>query len=289
MGKLRLRFVSALWAGTIAAAGPMLVANANASTQAPQLEPVGTQHTYKVVDGRELHLWVLDNSSTTTPRAAVIFLHGGGWTANAPSQFNTHASVLAQAGMVSIEVEYRLLSERDPKASPRICVEDSKTAIRWVRSHAAQLGVDPNRIAVAGGSVGGYTAAFAAFIPRWNAPGDDLRVSARPDALVLLNPTVDNSSTGWGRERYGEDWSKYSPLEQVTKGGPPTLIMSGSADVVVPPATLKQFNQRLLAAGNRSNLEFYEGQPHAFFNKEPYTSRTAQRMIRFFKDLGFIG
>ena len=154
-------------------------------------DPVGTPMVYKTVDGRPLHLYVSSPpASFTGPRPAIIFFHGGGWTSGSVVQFNTQSLALAARGMVAIDVEYRLIPKPPVMDSPRICVEDAKSAIRWVREHAAQLQVDPNKIVGSGGSAGGYLAGAAALVPEWDDPTDDLSVSAKPNALVLFFPAI---------------------------------------------------------------------------------------------------
>ena len=113
---------------------------------------------YKTVDGHTLALYVNEPAEPSAKlRAAVVFLNGGGWTGDLPQQFNQQSNTVAEHGAVGIEVKYRLLNKRDRTTPPRICVEDAKSAIRWVSSHASELKIDPNRIAAAGGSAGGGT------------------------------------------------------------------------------------------------------------------------------------
>ena len=107
-------------------------------------KPVGKEVVYKTVVGRPLHLYLSSPpESMQGPHAAIVFFHGGGGTAGAPAQFNSQATRLAALGMVAIEVEYRLLAPPPSMEPPRVCVEDAKSAMRWVRSHAAELNVDP--------------------------------------------------------------------------------------------------------------------------------------------------
>lgn len=205
--------------------------------------PVGTPYVYKTVDGRKLHLYVLEPADTSSqPHPAIIFFHGGGWVALGPGAFNHQAEYLSARGMVAIEVEYRLLTGNE---SPQICVEDAKSSVRWVRSHAGQLSVDPNRIVESGGSAGGYLAAFASMVPGWNDPHDDLKVSAKADLLALYNPVIDNSPTGYGNKRFGTDYKRYSPFFYVTPDTPPTLIQSGSEDRLIHASVLEKLNNDL--------------------------------------------
>jgi acetyl esterase/lipase len=87
--------------------------------------------------------------------------------------------------MVAILADYRVASRHGVKIPE--CVRDAKSAIRWVRMNAERIGVDPNRIATAGGSAGGHLAASTALLPGFEEEKEDLRTSSRPNALVLFN------------------------------------------------------------------------------------------------------
>jgi len=192
--------------------GMALLAGAvvEAPAQQPRQQPLGERIVYKTVDGKDLSLYVLQPSQrAATPRAAIIFFHGGGWVGGPLAQFNHQAQYLAARGMVAIQVEYRLIG---PHGTPQVCVEDAKSSVRWVRAHARSLHIDQNRIAESGGSAGGYLAAFATMVPGWDDAGDNLQVSPRANLLVLLNPVIDNSPSGYGYARFGADYKKYSPF-----------------------------------------------------------------------------
>ena len=101
----------------------------------------------------------------TDKRPAIVFFFGGGWTGGKIEQFEPQASHLASRGMVAVRADYRVKSRHG--VTPKECVEDAKSAMRWVRQNAAQLGVDPDRIVAAGGSAGGHIAACTASRPAW--------------------------------------------------------------------------------------------------------------------------
>ena len=129
------------------------------ATRVDAAPPEGQAHVYKKVGERELKLYVTkpDDWKSGDTRPAIVFYHGGGWVGGTPGQFTEHSKYLASRGMVAIQVEYRLLGRKsnDP---PTTCVHDAKSAMRWVRSRAEELGIDPERIASAGGSAGGHLA-----------------------------------------------------------------------------------------------------------------------------------
>ena len=115
--------------------------------QAPCLaKPDGDPHVYKKVGARSLTLYVTKPAvwAASDTRPAIVFFHGGAWTGGAPGQFTEHSKYLASRGIVAIQVEYRLL-DRQKKAPPITCCRDAKSAMRWLRNHSQELGIDVNR------------------------------------------------------------------------------------------------------------------------------------------------
>ncbi|MGO4209966.1 alpha/beta hydrolase [Terriglobus sp. 2YAB30_2] len=270
------------WCAVLIAA---LTISAAAQTWDP---PVGRRVIYKKVDGRELGLWILEPKDVgardyAAERPAVLLIHGGGWVNGAPGVHNDQAKAVAAHGAVAILLQYRLLAPTSHE-EPRICVEDTKSAMRWIRAHAAELHLDPKKIAAGGSSAGGYNAAYAAVGAGWDDSQDDLRVSARPDALVLLNPALD---VHYASNLFHHD-EKLSPMSYVNKDAPPMLIMSGSDDPVIHADVLRKYASQLKAAGARCELHIYPGQVHSFYKKEPYLSETNALMVEFLYSLGFV-
>ncbi len=189
--------------------------------------------------------------------------------------------------MVAISAQYRLTSQEG--VTPRDCLADAKSAIRWVREHADKLGIDPTRIAAGGGSAGGHLAAAAATTQGFEAEGADLSVSSRPDALVLFNPVFDNGPDGYGHDRVIEYWERFSPLHNISEKSPPTIVLTGTEDKLLPVNTVKEYERRMTAAGRRCDVHFFEGEPHGFFNfqKKSYDA-TVAAMDQFLESLGYV-
>ncbi len=233
---------------------------------------------FKTVGDTKLSLWIFEPpasaGSAKTNRPAVVFFFGGGWTGGSPGQFEQHCRALAARGMVAITADYRVASRHQVK--PTACVADAKSALRYVRAHAARLGVDPKRIAAGGGSAGGHLAAAIATVPGFEDPGEDTKISSLPNALLLFNPALVLAAMdgldpkGFGTqvpaERMGTDPKNLSPAHHVKKGTPPTIIFHGKADTTVPYATAETFTRVMQAAGNRCELVGAEGQVHGYFN-----------------------
>lgn len=228
-------------------------------------EPVGKAYVYKKVDGRQLKLYVVTppdwKASDKWP--AIVFFHGGSWVGGPLGQFNDHSRYLATRGMVAVQVDYRLTKG----GPPTVCCYDAKSAMRWVRSHAAELGIDPDRIASAGGSAGGHLAALVGMIDGMDDPADDKSVSAKSNAMVLFNPVFDNGPGGWGYERVGERYKEFSPFHNVSADDPPAIVFLGSEDKLIPVKTVQNFQAAMEKAGVRCEAVIFEGQGHGFFNR----------------------
>ncbi|MFP4191844.1 MAG: alpha/beta hydrolase, partial [Candidatus Hydrogenedentota bacterium] len=183
---------------------------------------------YKTVDETELKLHVFnpEGHKQSDQRPAIVFFFGGGWNSGSPSQFYPHCQYLASRGMVAMSAEYRVKSRNN--TTPRECVMDGKSAVRWIRQHAKELGLDPNRIAAGGGSAGGHVAAAIGVIKEFEEDGEDLSISSEPDALVLFNPVFDNGPNGYGYSRVKAYWKEFSPMHNIDATAPPTIVFLGT-------------------------------------------------------------
>ncbi|MGV3486885.1 MAG: alpha/beta hydrolase, partial [Planctomycetaceae bacterium] len=195
---------------------------------------------------------------------------------------------LATRGAVGIRVEYRVMPKgnADP---PIICCHDAKSAMRYVRSHASELGIDPDRIAAAGGSAGGHLAAFASMVEGQDDPADDLTVSPRGNALILFNPVFDNGPEGgWGTARVGDRYREFSPAHNITPDDPPAIVFLGSEDALISVSVLERFQAKMAAEGVRCDARIYDGQAHGFFNKDPWRTLTLIEADKFLGSLGWL-
>ena len=245
---------------------------------------------YKKTGDRELKLLVEKPAGwkASDQRPAIVFFFGGGWVGGNPSQFQMQSEYLATRGMVGFRVEYRVIAKGD-QGPPVVCCADAKSAIRYVRAHAAELGVDPQRIAASGGSAGGHLAAFTGMVAGLDDPQDDLKVPAKPNALVLFNPVFDNGPDGgWGNARVADRVQEFSPAHNITSDDPPVIVFLGREDKLIPVSTVERFQSRMKAVGVRCEAFYYEQQGHSFFNKEPLKSRTLIEADKFLTSLGWL-
>lgn len=245
---------------------------------------------YKTVADRELELrlFLPDGWAPTDKRSCFHIIHGGGWGGMDPSRMYPFASDFAtRHGMVGISVQYRLYQPGTTTVFD--CVKDARSSVRYVRAHAHELGIDPAKIVVSGGSAGGHLAAATALFDEVNEESDDLSVSCRPDALILLFPVIDTSKEGYGNEKIGERWKELSPVHHVRPRLPPTLTFHGTGDITTPFIGAKTFHESMLAAGNRSELDINEGGKHGYLMfEEALYEDTLTKSATFLHSLKFI-
>ena len=244
--------------------------------------------TYKEVGDKPLVLNIFypENRSESLP--AVIFFFGGGWRNGSPVQFLHHCEYLASRGIIAISAEYRVKS-RD-NTTPFEAVADAKSAIRYLRNHAADLGIDPERIVAGGGSAGGHLAACTALIEGVNETGEDQNISSKPQLLILFNPALDLLELA--KDRLGEKVVEISPMQHIALSAPPTLIFHGTADSVVPIDQVFRFRDKMHDFGNLCQVVAYKNQGHAFFNygksDHKYFKHTVYLMDRFLAAHGYL-
>lgn len=162
--------------------------------------------------------------------------------------------------------------------------------MRWVRAHGPAVGIDTRRLAVGGGSAGGQLAAATSLVSGYNDERDDLSISTHANALLLFNPVVDNGPGGYGFNRVGEEFSAFSPLQNIRKGAPPTIFQVGSNDKLIPVATAEYYQTVMRKVGSRCDLIVYKGGEHGFFNVQntDFYNQTVRAMDSFLVSLGYL-
>ena len=243
---------------------------------------------YKVIDSTKLTVKVFypENFESKDKFPAMVFYFGGGWITRAISQFETQSRYFAQRGMVCFIVDYRVT--KTDKTTPFESLMDAKSAMRFIKSNAKRFHLDTNKIVASGGSAGGHLAAATALIEGYNDPKDKLKISTKPNALVLFNPVIDNGPGGYGYERILDKYKGFSPLHNIVKGAPPTIIFLGEKDELIPMETMKNFKKKMEEVGSRCELLTYPEQKHGFFNKPMYKNNTMYEADKFLISIGFL-
>jgi acetyl esterase/lipase len=225
---------------------------------------VKSSFVYKTVNGVSLTMTMYKPVSSTVNLPSIVFFFGGGWVSGDPAQFQLQAEYLASRGIVAFCPDYRTKSRHS--TTPFECVKDAKSAIRYLKIHNEELGIDKNKIVASGGSAGGHLAACTAVIENVNEETDDLSVSSKPMALVLFNPVIDTGKKGYGQEKLAGREFELSPVHHINSKVPVTLIMHGKADTTVPYENVHRFNYLMKQQGNECTLIGYKKQDHGFFN-----------------------
>ena len=268
---------------------PATKAPVYAAQLAANLKPT-RQVVYKKIGDTELSLDVFepDGFKSTDQRPCFVSIHGGGWTSGSPRSMYAFADHCAQLGMVSICVQYRLY-----KAGTDVtvfdCVKDARAALRYVRAHAGELGIDPHKIIANGASAGGHLAAATAMFDGVDHADEDLHVSCRPDALVLFSPVIDTSLDGYGNAKIGERWKELSPAHQVKAQMPPTILFHGDGDTTTPVRGARLFVEAMKQAGNRIEFVSPPGAIHTYMFKDATLyAETLSKLDAFLAGLSLI-
>ena len=222
--------------------------------------------TYGTGSGRSLNGTLFSpTNSDGALRSAVVFVHGGGWVAGHSVMHDRHAAHLAADGFVALTINYRLVAEAPWPAA----LDDVRAAVRYVRDHAVELGVDPSRIAVSGASAGGH---LAELVAAQSTPDSDVGVAA----AVLWYPVVDVSFAGvaepirsflvgtFDAMLGGTPREHATPATYVSASHPPVLTLVGVDDAATPKDDTVAFHALLDAAGVRNEIEVVPGVGHGF-------------------------
>lgn len=269
----------------------------------PQSDSVRYSTTvYKHADSTDLRVHIftppaaLDNNKHKT---AIAFFHGGGWAFGNPAEFFGACRRYAAKGIVTFSFQYRLSVDRHgntphPAITPIECVKDARSALRWVKAHAPEFGIDPKKIAAGGQSVGGHLTLSTAMIDV-NESTDDLKIDPTPCAMLLYSGTV-NTLEVWcdllmGKQRE-KIWS-ISPAHNIKPGLPPAIAFHGEQDHTVFLWVVSYFQRDMQAAGNTFEIQKFPGREHYLGEGNQKYSRLfdeeiLERTDEFLKNLGLL-
>ena len=239
---------------------------------------VETGIPYATGGGVDLLLDLARPADGVGPFPAIVFVHGGGWTAGRRQDFEQAIAGAAAHGYVAVTVTYRLA----PAARFPAQLEDCKAAVRWLRANAARLHVDPDHIGAVGTSAGGHLVALLGTTGTdhaYDGTGGNAGRSSAVQAVVDFFGPADLTATDFdpkvvqaclvplvgGATADEVDLCRAaSPVTHVAAGDPPFLILHGDADPTVPVSQSRLMLAKLTAAGVPARLVVYPGDGHGF-------------------------
>lgn len=230
-----------------------------------------------------LHVVKPDDWQPGDQRVAWLRFFGGGWRRGTPDNAIGTARSAAKLGLVGIAPDYRV-TERWPASDATLSVADARFALRWVQEHADQLGIDPRRVIVSGGSAGAHLALWTAIAPTPPGLDDGEAPLFPPAALILSSPPSDTTlATGFGGDRFhSEQPDAFSPSRYADQPLPPILLFHGDADTIVPFGQSVAFDAALRAAGNACEFHPVPGGGHNFTGDVPEWKDKVARLQRDF-------
>ncbi len=231
---------------------------------------------------------------------AVVCIHGGGWWKGNRASHGTIAQALAARGFVAATISYRLSGEAPFPAA----IHDCKAAVRYLRAHADELGIDADHIGAIGLSAGGHLTALLATsgaVKELEGNGGNAGFSDAIQAAVpmgaqtdLLSERTKNISAveergkiwrqflGGTQESIRANYTLASPLHHLDKNDPPILLITGETDD--PSTHAETFRGKMKALGIRNDLLVIEDAPHAFIGRQIWFNQMIEAAAGFFKE-----
>lgn len=275
----------------------LLIAGAANAQRGRARVPEGTRvhrDLHYVDDGharQRLDLYLPETAET--PRPLIVWVHGGAWRAGSKASTGPCLPLVSK-GYAVASIDYRLSQDALFPAQ----IEDCKAAIRWLRAHAADYNIDPDRIGVAGSSAGGHLVALlgtSGDVRDLEGDGGHARQSSRVQAVLdWFGPTDLTKMGGWHDrpdspeaqllggpvQQNTQKAARANPITYVSKDDPPFLIMHGDKDPTVPYNQSELLAEALEDAGVEVTLHTVTGAGHG--GREFFNDANRRRIEDFF-------
>jgi acetyl esterase/lipase len=260
----------------------------------PETPAIQKDVVYGKAGDVELKLDLAVPQSGDGPFPLLVFIHGGGWAGGSKIQYDGAIAEWAKRGYVAATVEYRFA----PKYKFPAQVEDVKCAVRYLRSRAKELKINPEKVGACGDSAGGHLSLMLGLMDSKDGlEGESGHAdqSSKVQAVVnyygptdftvsgTFSPLVVGLVTnflGTG-DRAAPECAQASPITYVNKGDPPVLTFQGTKDPLVPEDQAKRLHEALKKAGIDEHLEIIQNGGHGFAGKD--FELTAKMSFEFFE------
>ena len=249
--------------------------------------PAGAVFEYKKSGGKARAMEIFfppghDRTKSKVP--GLLLFHGGSWAGGDLKQFREACRYFAGRGLVAATADYQMLSAAENARLPegetrkRVCITDAKSAIRWIKQHAGELGIDPARIISGGGSAGGHVAMLATLNPGLDDPGDPKGFDTSVVAYLLFNPAFTAAD--------GKD-PQVDVLRYLNPETAPAIVFFGSKDSW-KAGWDTVYQKMAVGGGPLPEVLLAEGQSHGFFNSRPWLELTLAESDRFLVRQGWL-
>ncbi|MFC7050186.1 alpha/beta hydrolase [Emcibacter nanhaiensis] len=236
---------------------------------------------YHSVNGRDLKVDLYKPEGGSVPtKTAVVLIHGGGWILGEKGMMTPLASQFAAQGFLAVAVEYRLVREAAWPAQ----LEDVTTAVRWVADNATDLGIDADRIVVAGASAGGHLALMAAAeLNKESKVAAVLSLFSASELTVSEVPEKGkfNAAMLLGSDASDDVVKAASPYYQVSEGFPPTFVLHGTKDWLIDPVASLRLYEKLNDLGVTAELHMVANAIHEFIEEPGMTGPMVSEIALF--------
>ena len=249
---------------------------------------------YKNINGKSLQLDIYRPKNIVKPAPLLVFIHGGSWSHGKRSDYLVYLAAFAKKGYMTATVSYRLVKDGYYPA----CAEDITDAVQWLFRNGENYGYDPDRIALIGGSAGAHLALLAAY--GWKNPKLNPDTTAVPQRKHRIKAVVDiygpvDFTTDYARNQpliirflnhpYNEMPGLYkeaSPIQYADKQSPPTMILHGTSDDLVPVSQSDLLKAKLDSLGVPNVYYKVPFWPHAMDVVQRVNDYSQLRMNEFF-------
>lgn len=283
---------------------PLAALHAADTDKSAYKTPPGKSYVYKQSGGKlqSLEVYFPANHDIAKRVPGILLFHGGGWSGGDLDQFRHACQYYASRGLVAATANYRTLSKAEDtkpdgvSQKMLVCITDAKSAIRWIKLHAAELGIDPNRLIVGGGSAGGHISILATINPGLNDPQDPPGIDTSVAAYVEFNPAIKEDTKTEGADAPGD--KRKALIDSKT---PPDAVPFGFATASMAPGIhffgsgdgyrkgALELQAKLATLGNHDlEIWFAPGQSHGFFNQPPWGDVTLAESDRWLVAHGFL-